>query len=234
MFVYKIDYNRDITKRAPLIEYVIATNPDERVIERALMCLNRGEIIVLPTDTSWIFAANLMSKKAVESLYKIKGGDRKKHFSIICENISQASQYAIISDRTYKLIHKVVPGPYTFILHPTRDIPRTIKDYKKQSEIGIRIPKSVICNKLIQGFQHPIITGSISPELIFEGVPAEELTEDIYSYQIEDKVSHLVSMIIDPGEFHQPTEGSSIIDFTEEDEIPVIIREGAGDITIFQ
>jgi len=215
------------------IDYVVATNPDQRIINRAIYFLEQGQIIVLPTDTNWVCAANLLNKKAVECLYDIKGIDRKKHLSLICENISQASRYAIISDHVYKRINKAVPGPYTFIFKPTKDIPRSIKDYKKQREIGIRIPDSIICDRIIKGCQHPIITTSITRDMMLPDLPADALAEDLLSYQIEEFLGNKVSMIIDPGEYHLPQAGSTVIDFSNELEEPVILRAGAGDISIF-
>ena len=216
-----------------MIDYVVATNPDQRVINRALYFLEQGQIIVLPTDTNWVCAADLMNKKAVECLYEIKGLDRKKHLSLICENISQASRYAIISDRVFRMINKAIPGPYTFIFKPTKDIPRSIKDYKKQSEIGIRIPDSIICHRIIKNCHHPIITTSITRDMMPPDNSSEVLTEEIFSYQIEEFLGNKVAMIIDPGEYHLPQAGSTIIDFSNELEEPVILREGAGDVSIF-
>ena len=215
-----------------MIEYIVADNPDERIIRRACEFLRDGKIIVFPTDTNWIFAANLMNKKAVEAIYKIKGSDKKKHLSVICSSISQASKYANISNSAFRLINKAVPGPYTFILTPTREIPRSIKEYKKSREIGIRIPKSKICVKLIEFFDYPIITASLTSDLLKDnGISV--YGDEIFSYQIEEAFNYQISMVLDPGEFHIPINGSTIIDFSNEDDVPKLLREGAGDFSLF-
>ena len=214
-----------------MIHYVVAKNPDDRVIDLASQKLAGGGIIVFPTDTSWVFAASLMSKKGVDALYRIKGVDRKRHLSVLCNNISQASRYGVVSNFTYKIIHKIVPGPYTFILNPTRDIPRSIRDYRKQKQIGIRIPESVLCERLISHFHYPIITGSIDKDSILDDLNSDVRTDEIYSYQIEEIFGHQVEMIIDPGEFELAIGGSSVVDFSSDDEVPIVIREGAGDVS---
>src|SRR3989339_1142856 len=126
-----------------MIHYVISTNPDDRVLKRATYALSEGGLIAFPTDSSWVIAASPMSKVAVERLYKLKNVDHHKHFSLLCNTIAQASRYAFISDAVYKRIRNKLPGPYTFVFTPTNDLPRSIRDYKKEKEIGIRIPASV-------------------------------------------------------------------------------------------
>jgi len=215
-----------------MIRYVVAGNPDERVIVSAVNELREGNVIAFPTDTSWVFAANLLSKKGVDSLYQIREVDRKKHLSIICDSISMASKYAIISNNTYRMINRLVPGAYTFILNPSRDIPRSIRDYKKSKQIGIRIPKSILCQKIIKSSDFPIITTSIPFDGILQ-LDGESRHDTIYSYQIEEMFGGRINMIIDPDELELLGK-SSIIDFSEEDEVPRILREGAGDVSFFR
>ncbi len=214
-----------------MIHYVVANNPDDRILNQIANLLTNGGVVSFPTDTNWVLAASPFSRKGVDSLYKIKAINRKKHLSLLCNNISQASKYAIISNNTFRLIKRKIPGPFTFIFNPRKDIPRTIKDYRKDGEIGIRIPDSILTQRLIDAFEGPIITTSISPEML-ELPTNDDGEEEIFSYQIEDYFQHQVNCIIDPCQ-ENPLLPSSIVDFSNDD-VPVIIREGAGNISDFQ
>ncbi len=207
-----------------LIEYIISTNPDDRAMRKTSRILCEGGIIAFPTDTNWIIAACPFSKKGVEKLYKIKGIERRKNLSFICNSISQACEYAIIPDHAYKIMRRRIPGPYTLIFEPTKKIPRTIKEHRKEKQIGIRIPKSNLCKSIIEMHGNPLVTTSIRQELI----DLEE-GEDIYGYLIDDKLQ--LDLILDPGEVDILGE-SSVINFVEN--IPELIREGIGDTSFVQ
>lgn len=197
-----------------------------------LAALEHDQIIAFPTDTNWVLATNLLSKKAVDSLYRLKGVDKKKHLSVLCNNISQASRYASISDSCFRRIRSRVPGPYTFIFTPTHEIPRTIKDYRKDNQIGIRIPNSLLCSRLIERYGQAILTTSITPEMLsLEENEDEFAPHEIFSYQIEEAFSQ-IEVILDPGEFNS-LGGSSVIDFASDGDHPIVIREGAGDVSSF-
>lgn len=215
-----------------MISYVIAENPDDRILAKACLALDADQVIAFPTDTSWVLAANLFSKKAVESLYRLKGIDKKKHLSVLCNNISQASRFAVISDSCFRRIRSKVPGPYTFIFAPSYEIPRTIKDYRKDNQIGIRIPQSILCSRLIERYEHPILATSITRSMLSIEEDDESFEPiQIFSYQIEEAFPQL-QIILDPGEFHS-LGGSSVIDFSTNGDSPIVIREGAGDVSSF-
>jgi len=216
-----------------MIHYVIPENPDNRLLDKICAALDSDQVIVFPTDTSWVLAVNLFSKKAIESLYRLKSMDKKKHLSVLCNNISQASRFALISDSCFCRIRSKVPGPYTFIFNPSHEIPRSIKDYRKENQIGIRIPDSILCRRLIEHYKHPILATSITHAML--GLEQNEDSfelEQIFSYQIEEAFPQ-IEMIIDPGEFHI-LGGSSVIDFASDPGIAIVIREGAGDVTSFR
>ncbi len=209
-----------------MIEYIVAENPDDRVLLSAVKCLNEGKLIAFPTDTNWVFAGSPLKQVAVDKLYKIKGSGKEKHFSLLCDSISSASQFADINDFAFKTIKRKLPGAYTFIFPPAYGIPKAIKNYRKEKQIGIRIPKSLLCQKLIEFNECPIIASSIHPESV------ESFDGTIYSYQIEQFFEHQLGMIIDPGEVEFAGE-SSVIDMSTEDGIPIVIRHGAGDVSSF-
>jgi tRNA threonylcarbamoyl adenosine modification protein (Sua5/YciO/YrdC/YwlC family) len=217
-----------------MIYYVVEENPDDRVIEKGVSIIKGGGVIAFPTDSNWVMGADINSKSGVEKLYRIKKVDKKRHLSLICNSISMANRFSQISNSVYRQIKGVVPGAYTFILPPSKSLPRIIRDYKKEKEIGIRIPNSVICTKLIEALDGAIISASITCKTLgFDDdnscLSSSEI--QLYSYQIEDGLDHLIPLIIDPGEFQLKGE-SSIIDFSASD-IPILIREGAGSLAPF-
>ncbi len=214
-----------------MIEYVVDSNPDDRVLAKAIKAMQNGEVICFPTDTNWVLGADPRSKKGSDRLYEIKNVDKVKHFSLLCNNISQASVYADITDQAFRMINRKVPGAYTFIFTPTREVPRLIKDYRKGSEIGIRIPKSMLVKKLIEQNGSPIMSTSISPEMLNVDIPYEQGIT-LLSYQIDEKIGHLVSIIIDPGEIEFKGD-SSVIDFSKDNGVPNVLRVGAGDVKDF-
>jgi tRNA threonylcarbamoyl adenosine modification protein (Sua5/YciO/YrdC/YwlC family) len=214
-----------------MIEYVVGKNPDDRVLQRAVQALAKGDVISFPTESHWVFAASLKSKKAVDSLYRIKNMDKHKHLTLLCGSISQASEMAIISNYAFKLIKKVIPGPYTFILEPTKQLPRVIKDYGKDKEIGVRFPRNPFARRLLSFYEEPLLTTSITAET-FNGTMHEgDQDMEIFSYQIDDVFGHALGMVIDPDCGDIIGEGS-IIDFSKGDS-PEIIREGQGDLSLF-
>lgn len=217
-----------------MISYVISENPDDRVIDRAVSIMRGGGVVAFPTDTNWVLGADINSKAGVESIYKIKKMDRRKHLSLICDSISMADGFSQISTPVYKRIRSLLPGPYTFILLPSNSLPRVIRDYKKEREIGIRIPRSVICAKLVFVLGAPILSSSITCQTLGyedEGSCNDSDNQQIFSYQIDERLEYLVPLIIDPGDFVFEGE-SSVIDFSKGD-VPIVLREGAGSVAPF-
>lgn len=207
-----------------MIEYVIAHNPDDRILQKASDLLHAGKLICFPSDTNWILAASVGSKSAIEKLYKIKKENKQKHFSLLCHDISTASEYAVIDNTAFKMLKKLVPGHYTFIFEATKKIAKLIQASKTDKEIGIRFVPRELISKVIEAHGMPLISSNI-PLHLFE----QEL---IYSYDLEDKLRGLVEMIIDPGEFEFDGP-SSIIDFSQGTG-PMLVREGAGDCSFLR
>jgi tRNA threonylcarbamoyl adenosine modification protein (Sua5/YciO/YrdC/YwlC family) len=209
-----------------MIEYIIAHSPDDRVLAKASAILKSGGLVCFPTDTSWTLAACSTNKSAIEKLYKIKKEGKQKHFSILCDEISTASDVAIIQNHAFKTLKKLIPGHYTFIFEASKKMAKLVQASKTDKEVGIRFVPSILIEKLIKEHGEVLISTNI-PDKMFD-LP-EDSTEQIYSYQVEEACSHLVEMIIDPGEF-EFSGPSTIIDFSS-GEIPLLVREGAGDIS---
>ena len=212
-----------------MIEYVLPHNPDDRVLIKASQFLSEGKLICFPTDTNWILAACATKKEGIEKLYKIKKEGSQKHFSILCDNISRASEIAHIDNQAFKLLKKCIPGHYTFIFEASKKIAKFVQASKTDKEVGVRFVPSDLVGKIIETHGEVLVSTNISYPLL--GLdPSTPIP--IYSYMLEETISHLVSLIIDPGEIDFAGE-SSIIDFVSES-TPVVLRAGAGDVSIFE
>lgn len=206
-----------------MIEYILAHNPDDRIIKKAAVSLLKGDIIATPSDTSWLMLACISSKPGVEKLYRIKKeNDKEKHFSIIVDSISMAQELAQIDNPTFKFLKKHTPGHYTFILESKQRTNKLLQATKRDHQIGLRIPPVVWVERIVSELGQGLVTTNITNELI-DISPDEEL----FSYQIEDKLSHCLSMIVDPGEFEFAGQ-STVIDFSQGTG-PMLVRAGAGD-----
>lgn len=187
-------------------------NPQPARIENAVELLREDGVIVYPTDTIYGIGCSIYSKKAVDRIRLIKGRDQSKHFSIICSDLKDLNKYAKnVSNEAYKLMKKILPGPYTVILQASREIPRIMQS--KRKTIGIRVPDNNISRKIVEDLGHPIITTSVNRS-----------GEEPYNcpYLIEENMGNLVEMVIDGGEnFARP---STVVDLSES---PFnVLREG--------
>jgi tRNA threonylcarbamoyl adenosine modification protein (Sua5/YciO/YrdC/YwlC family) len=203
-----------------MIEYVIAENPDSRIIEKICEKLRSGEIIIFPTDSSWVMAVNPFHKGAVDKIYKMKGEEKSHHFSLVCLNISMADELALIPDDVFRLIRNKVPGHYTFIFSATKIVTKALKASKTDHEVGIRFVPSKLVNSVLEQFNGPLLTTNLTNEMLNISE-----TDEIYSYLIEEEVGNQVGAIIDPGEYE--FRGTSTI-YNFASDRRECIREGAG------
>ena len=189
--------------------------PQPRLIKKVVQILNDGSVIAYPTDTIYGIGCDIFNKKGIEKIYQIKKREKNKPLSFICADLSDISQYAIVSNYAYRIMKRCLPGPYTFILEASSKTPKKIMS--KRKTVGIRIPDHKICLAIVVELGHPLITTSanISTE--------EELNNPD---DIEDKLGHSLDLIIDGGPLISTP--STIIDLTGDS--PMVIREGKGDI----
>jgi tRNA threonylcarbamoyl adenosine modification protein (Sua5/YciO/YrdC/YwlC family) len=208
-----------------MIEYIIAHSPDDRVLDKAVSLLKSGKLVCLPSDTNWIILADYTHKDSIKKLNKIKGENSQKHFSLLCPNLSKASDIALMSDKAFRIIRKASPGNYTFILEASKLIKKSLKASKTDSEVGIRFSPSILVGKLLEKMDQSLMGTNIP----FEDFGVDTIGE-IYSYMIEERFSNELDMIIDPGEFE--FDGiSTIVDLRDENAFE-IMREGQGDPNI--
>ncbi len=197
-------------------------NPEERKLKEIITCLKDGGIIIYPTDTMYGIGCDIFNPKAIEKLYKIKGVNEKTaRFSFITNTISDFSKYTkSLDNSTFRLINKCLPGPYTFILEASKEVPKLLKT--KKNTVGLRIPNNVICQAIVSGLGNPIISTSL---------PAKEDVEEYIDPEVfTEFFEHQVEIIIDGG--LGSIEASTVVDLTT---MPAsIIRTGLGDISIFE
>ncbi len=194
-------------------------HPEPRKIGQAVSHLQRGGIIVYPTDSSYAFGCDPNRRKAVETLLRIRQMPKNKRMSLICSDLSQVSQYGYMTNNTHKLLKRCLPGPYTFVLTATKLVPRIM--LTKQKTIGIRIPDTPIALALVEAMGHPIITSTVKNNDTDQEMMDPE--------EIEKVFGHAIQLTIDAGLiFPEP---SSIVDLS--DEVPEVLREGKGDVSFF-
>ncbi|MCS7074814.1 MAG: L-threonylcarbamoyladenylate synthase [Bacteroidia bacterium] len=193
-------------------------NPQERLLNKVVDCLRDDGVIIYPTDTVYGIGCDIHSKKAIERICRIKGVKAEKaNFSCICESLSIISEYAIhVSTPIYKMMKRVLPGPYTFILQASKKIPRHFQSDKKT--VGIRIVNHKIPTEIVRLLGNPIVTTSLKiPDTILEYPTDAEIIYEMYE--------KLVDIVIDggPGGIH----ASTIVDCSSGEDFE-IIREGLG------
>lgn len=145
----------------PLTLSIHPVDPEKRKIARAVEELDRGAVVLYPTDTVYALGCAIDARRAIERLYRLKQMDRRRALSLICPDIREASRYAVISDYAYRQMRRLTPGPYTFLLEATREVPRVLLD--KRRVMGIRIPGAVITQALVQALGRPLLTTSAIP-----------------------------------------------------------------------
>jgi tRNA threonylcarbamoyl adenosine modification protein (Sua5/YciO/YrdC/YwlC family) len=194
-------------------------NPQERQIQRMVDILRKGGIVAYPTDTFYGIGCDIMNKKAIEKIYLIKQRIRTKPFSFICPDLTDISTYAKISNVAYRNMKRLLPGPYTFVLPGSKMVPKIM--LTKRRTAGIRVPDNKIALALAKELGNPIIsTSATDPDgNVFEN---PSLLHDYFENRIE--------AVIDGGPV--PGVPSSVISLV--DDIPEIIRHGAGNVDIFE
>jgi tRNA threonylcarbamoyl adenosine modification protein (Sua5/YciO/YrdC/YwlC family) len=188
-------------------------NPQGRHLRVACDVLRDGGIVIYPTDSVYGLGCDLFNKKAIEKIYQIKGNDKRKLLSFICPDLKGISEYAYVSNSAYKIMRRLLPGPFTFILPATKQVPRILLENRKT--VGIRVPDNRICQALLSEFGSSIISTSARlPDQGFLSDPDE----------IAGTFSHVVDLFLDSGP--GGLDPSTIVDLAQNE--PVVIRQGKG------
>jgi len=203
------------------IFHIHPDNPQKRLIVHSVEYLQKGGVIVYPTESGYALGCHLGDKKALERIRAIRRLDDKHNFTLMCKDLSDIANYARVDNDLYRVLKAHTPGPYTFILKATRDVPRRVL-HPKRKTIGIRVSENQICHDLLAEFDEPLISTTLI--LPGENMPMTD------PFEIRDVLGSQVDLVIDGG--FCGFEPTSVINLSE-DEIE-IIREGAGDVSDFR
>jgi tRNA threonylcarbamoyl adenosine modification protein (Sua5/YciO/YrdC/YwlC family) len=191
-------------------------DPQNRHVKAAAEVLRSGGLVIYPTDSVYGLGCDLFNKKAVARIYQIKGNDKRKLLSFICPDLKGISEYAYVSNPAYKIMRHLLPGPYTFILTATKQVPRILLENRKT--VGIRVPDNPICHALLAGFNSPIISTSAC-------LPGQAYLSD--PDEIAETFLRTVDLFLDAGP--GGLEPSTIVDLTGEE--PILVRQGKGPLS---
>ena len=191
-------------------------NPQSRLISQAVTIVRQGGVIIYPTDSSYALGCLIGNKAAMDRIRRIRNLDNQHNFTLMCRDLSEIANYAKLDNRAFRFIKSLTPGPYTFILNATREVPRRLQNPKRKT-IGLRVPDHPITLALLEVLGEPLMSVTLS--LPHDNMP---LTD------IEDMVNLLgtqVDVIIDGG--YCGFEPTTIIDLVGD--VPVVVRQGKGD-----
>lgn len=196
-------------------------NPQPRLIRQAIAAMRDGSVVVYPTDSSYALGCWIGDKEAMERIRRIRHADKEHNFTLVCRDLSEIAHYARVDNRQYRTLKASTPGPYTFILEATREVPKRLQNPKRRT-IGIRVPDNAIVRMLLAELGEPIMSST----LLLPGDDAP-LTDAL---EIRERLQHEVDLVIDggPGGILP----SSVIDLTGE--APVVVRRGKGDVSAFE
>jgi tRNA threonylcarbamoyl adenosine modification protein (Sua5/YciO/YrdC/YwlC family) len=191
-------------------------NPQPRLIARVVDILAKGGVIAYPTDTTYGIGCSIYSKRGIERIYSIKQRDKKKPFSFICNDLSDIARYAKVSNYQYKVMKRLLPGPYTFVLPASSLVPDLL--VTKQKTVGIRIPDNTICLEIVRELGHPIITTSANRS-------GEDPIGD--PNEVDRWLGKQLDLVVDGG--FLSTCVSSVVSLI--DDSPSVLRKGVGDVS---
>ena len=201
--------------------YIHPENPQARLINQAVEILQKGGVIVYPTDSGYALGCMMGDKHAMDRIVAIRQLPEGHNFTLVCSDLSELSTYSTVSNTAYRLIKNNTPGRYTFILTATKELPRRLMTSKRKT-IGLRVPDNKIALDLLSALGEPILSCSLM-------LPSEEHTTQSDPEEIRERLEHQVDLIIHGGYLGQ--EPTTVVDLTEE--LPVILREGSGSTAPF-
>lgn len=191
-------------------------NPQVRLLKQAAQCLQSGGLVALPTDSSYAVAARLDDKQAADALRRLRGLDERHHLTLLCRDLAEIGHFARVDNAQYRLLKAATPGPWTFILEATREVPRRVS-HPSRKTIGIRVPDHPVCLGLLEQAGAPLISTTLIPDGETDPLNDAELIRARYEHQL--------GAVIDAGPCRlSPT---TVIDLTGD--TPEVLRVGAGD-----
>ena len=193
-------------------------NPQARLIKQACAILHAGGVAAIPTDSSYALVCHLDDKAAAERLRRIRQVDAKHHLTLLCSDLSELGTYAVVDNRQFRLLRAATPGPYTFILEATREVPRRLS-HPSRKTIGVRVPAHAVTHALLAELAQPLLATT----LILPG-EIEPLNE---ASEIRARLEKQLDLVIDAGPC--PLQPTSVIDLSGP--VPEVLRHGRGDVS---
>ncbi len=195
-------------------------NPQLRLIRQAAQIVDGGGLLAIPTDSSYALVCHLDDKSAVEKMRRIRGVDDRHHLTLLCRDLSDLANYAKVDNRQYRMLKAATPGPYTFILEATKEVPRRLS-HPSRKTIGLRVPEHAIAQALLTELGQPLL----GTTLILPGseMPLNDPAE------IRDQLQKQIELVIDGGSCS--LEPTTVVDLTGE--APEVTRRGRGDASLF-
>ena len=195
--------------------------PQARLIQQAVSIIQGGGVIVYPTDSAYALGCQLGDKKAMERIRRIRSLQENHNFTLVCRDLSELGTYAHVDNTTYRLLRHATPGPYTFVLEATREVPRRLIQPKRKT-IGLRVPDHPIPQALLHALNEPLMSATLI-------MPGDDypMTDP---YDIRHYLEHEVDLVIDGG--FCGLEATSVVDLTGP--TPVVLRAGVGDVSDFE
>ena len=193
-------------------------DPQPRRIAEIVAVIRQGGLVAYPTDSSYALGCHIGDKRAMDRIHRIRKTDKSHNFTLVCGDLSEISLYARIDNWAYRLIRSMTPGPYTFILPATREVPKRLQNPKRRT-IGLRVPDHKAVHMLLESLGEPIMSSTLS--LPGDDMPVTD------PYEIDERIGNDIELIIDAG----PTgiEPTSVIDLTTG--TAQVLREGRGDVS---
>lgn len=201
--------------------YIHSDNPQPRLIDQAVAVIRDGGVTVYPTDSAYAIGCRLGDKSALDSIRRIRQLDKNHKLTLVCRDLSELAVYAKVNNQVFRRLKANTPGPYTFILPATSEVPRRLM-HPKRKTIGLRVPANAVAQAMLAALNEPLMSSTLI-------MPGDEypLTDP---QEIRDMVGNQVDLIIDGG--FGGLEVTSVIDLT--DSSPVLIRRGMGDMAAFE
>lgn len=196
-------------------------NPQKRLLAQTVAILRKGGVIAYPTDSGYALGCCIGDKAAMERIGTLRKLDDKHNFTLMCRDLSEISLYARIDNSDYRLLKSLTPGPYTFILPATREVPRRLQNPKRKT-IGIRVPDNAIAQALLAELNEPMMSSTLI-------LPGEDLPMSD-PYEMRDVLNHQLDLVIDGG--FCGFEPTTVVDFV--DGVPQVVRKGQGDVSMFE
>ncbi|MDD9946587.1 MAG: L-threonylcarbamoyladenylate synthase [Myxococcales bacterium] len=188
-------------------------HPEPRKISQAVEVMRRGGVIAYPTDTVYGLGCDIFDKRAVEKIYRMKRMESSQLLSFVCPDMSSVSRYAVVNDWAYRIMRSLLPGPYTFILRPTREVPKVLR--MKRKTVGIRMPDHAVATALVEGLGHPVASSSAS-------IDGEQMIDPA---DMERRFPQLELVLDAEGCGLTP---STVVDLSGDE--PLVVRMGAGPV----